>query len=185
MSPISQQGVLTELPILDDVLRVHAPQLGADLPAYRNHAYRVANFCAALRPPGRDSQDKIAIAAALHDLGIWTADTFDYLPPSIELATEYLRSCGRREWVPEITTMIGEHHKVTAYRGDPDWLVEPFRRADWVDVSRGIITYGVPRERLRQILTIWPNAGFHKRLAQLEFKRLQSHPLSPLPMMRW
>ena len=185
MSPVSQQGVLTELRILDDVLLAHAPQLGADLPAYRNHAYRVANLCAALRPPDPDSEDKIAIAAALHDLGIWTADTFDYLPPSIELATDYLRSCRRPAWVPEITTMIREHHKVSAYRGDPDWLVEPFRRADWVDVSRGIITYGVPRKRLRQILSTWPNAGFHRRLAQLAFERLQAQPLSPLPMLRW
>jgi hypothetical protein len=93
--------VLTELRVLDDVLLAHAPQLGADLPAYRNHAYRVANLCAALRPPDPDSHDKIAIAAALHDLGIWTADTFDYLPPSIELATDYLRSSGRPEWTAE------------------------------------------------------------------------------------
>lgn len=78
--------MLTELRVLEDVLLAHAPQLGADLPGYRNHAYRVANLCAALRPPDADSHERIAIAAALHDLGIWTADTFDYLPPSIELA---------------------------------------------------------------------------------------------------
>jgi hypothetical protein len=177
--------VLTELPVLDDILRAHAPQLGADLPAYRNHAYRVANLCAALRPPDPDSVDKIAIAAALHDLGIWTDHTFDYLPPSIELATDYLRSCSRPEWVPEVTTMIREHHKISAYGQDPHWLVEPFRRADWVDVSRGVITCGVPRKLLRQILSTWPNEGFHRRLAQLAFERFRSHPLKPLPMLRW
>ena len=89
--------MLTELRVLEDVLLAHAPQLGADLPGYRNHAYRVANLCAALRPPDPDSRDRIAIAAAFHDLGIWTADTFDYLPPSIELATDYLRRSGRPE----------------------------------------------------------------------------------------
>ena len=177
--------MLKELRALDDVLLAHAPQLGADLPAYRNHAYRVANLCAALRPPDPESRDKIAIAAALHDLGIWTAHTFDYLPPSIELATDYLRSCGRPEWVPEITTMIRAHHKVSPYRGDPHWLVEPFRRADWVDVSRGVISYGVPRKLRREILSTWPDAGFHRRLGQLAFERLQTHPLSPLPMLRW
>ena len=174
-----------ELRVIDDVLHAHARQLGADLPAYRNHAYRVANLCAALRPPGADGQDKIAIAAAMHDLGIWTAGTFDYLPPSIELATTHLRSCGRPEWTPEITTMIGEHHKISAYRGNPHWLVEPFRRADWVDVSRGVIRHGLPRRLLREIFSNWPDAGFHRRLAQLALERLRSHPLSPLPMMRW
>jgi hypothetical protein len=34
-------------------------------------------------------------------------------------------------------------------------------------------------------LQAWPNAGFHRRLAQLAFERLRSHPLSPLPMLRW
>jgi hypothetical protein len=87
--------------------------------------------------------------------------------------------------VPEITPMIREHHKVFPYRVDPHGLVEPFRRADWVDVSRGVISYGVPREFLRQILSTWPNAGFHRRLAQLALERLRSHPLRPLPMLRW
>jgi hypothetical protein len=177
--------VLTELRALEDVLAAYATQLGADLPGYRNHAYRVANLCAALRPPDPESHGRIAIAAALHDLGIWTADTLDYLPRSIQLATDYLRRSGRPEWVPEVTTMIREHHKIFAYRGDPHWLVEAFRRADWVDVSRGAISYGVPPKLLRQIFSTWPNAGFHRRLARLAFERLRSHPLRPLPMLRW
>ena len=174
-----------ELPILDEVMFAHAQQLGADLPAYRNHAYRVANLCAALGPPDAARDEKIAIAAAMHDLGIWTADTFDYLAPSIELATAHLRSCGRPEWTAEITTMIREHHKISVYRGASHWLVEPFRRADWVDVSRGVIGWGLPRNLLRQIFSTWPDAGFHRRLGQLAFQRLRSHPLSPLPMLRW
>ena len=173
-----------ELRIIDDVLFAHAQQLGADLPAYRNHAYRVANLCAALGPPDADRGEKIAIAAAMHDLGIWTADTFDYLGPSIELATTHLRSWGRPEWTAEITTMIREHHKISVYRGDTHSLVEPFRRADWVDVSRGLVTFGLSRTLLRQILAVWPSAGFHKRLVQLEFTRLRTHPWNPLPMMR-
>jgi len=177
--------VWNELRVIDDVLLAHAPQLGADLPAYRNHAYRVANLCAALRLPDADGHDKVEIAAAMHDLGIWTAGTFDCLPPSIELATAHLRSCGRPEWTAEITTMIGEHHRLSAHREDPHWLVEPFRRADWVDVPRGGIRYGLPQNLLRQIFSTWPDEGFHRRLAQLAFERLRSHPLSPLPMLRW
>src|SRR5262249_25802944 len=143
------------------------------------------NFCAALRPPDADGREKIAIAAAMHDLGIWTAHTFDYLPPSIELATAHLRRGGRAEWTAEITATIGEHHKLSMDRENPDWLVEPFRRADAVDVSRGVIRFGLPRSLLRQVFSTWPDAGFHRRLAQLALQRLQSHPLSPLPMVRW
>jgi hypothetical protein len=63
-------------------------------------------------------------------------------------------------------------------------LVEPFRKADWVDVSRGIVTYGLARRFLAEVFSTWPNAGFHKRLVQLSLKRLRTHPLHPLPMMR-
>ncbi|HEV2843617.1 MAG TPA: phosphohydrolase, partial [Thermoanaerobaculia bacterium] len=119
-----------------------------------------------------------------HDLGIWTDDTFDYLQPSVRLASAHLAQSGRTEWTPEITAMIFEHHKISAYRGNPDWLVEPFRRADWIDVSRGLRAFGLSRSLLREIFSAWPSAGFHKRLVQLELKRLRTHPWSPLPMFR-
>ena len=80
--------------------------------------------------------------------------------------------------------MIFEHHKMSPYRGDARWLVEPFRRADWVDVSRGLITFGLSRGLVREIFTRWPSEGFHKRLVQLELTRLRTHPWNPLPMMR-
>ena len=59
-----------------------------DFTAYRNHAYRVVNFCAHSRPAPTPRLEKIALAAAFHDLGIWTAHTFDYLEPSIDLACD-------------------------------------------------------------------------------------------------
>jgi hypothetical protein len=117
-------------------------------------------------------------------MGIWTDATFDYLAPSVRLAAAHLARSGRAEWTAEITAMILEHHKISRYRGDPQWLVEPFRRADWVDVSRGLITFGLSRGTLQQIFSTWPSAGFHTRLVQLELQRLRTHPWNPLPMMR-
>ena len=81
--------------------------------------------------------------------------------------------------------MIREHHKIRGFRGESADMIEPFRRADWIDVSLGVLSFGLPRERLRGIFARWPNAGFHKRLAQLTFKRLRTHPLSPLPVLKW
>jgi HD domain len=176
--------LLTELPALDALLRAHAAALGPDFTAYANHTWRVANFCAALASPDAEALEKIAIAAALHDLGIWTAGTFDYLPPSIALASEHLARSGRAHWGPEIGAMIREHHKVSAYRTEPGWLVEPFRRADWVDISRGALRFGLDRRRVREVFAVWPDAGFHWRLVQLTARRARTHPLSPLPMLR-
>ncbi len=174
----------TEIPALDEILAAHADVLGGDFTGYRNHTYRVANICAALTAADPEQLHKIAIAAALHDIGIWTDGTFDYLQPSIGVAIGYLSDAGLADWTPEITEMIREHHKLTAWRGRSDWLVEPFRRADWADVSRGIAAAGLPRGLLRELYATWPSAGFHRNLLRLELRHLRSHPLNPLPMFR-
>jgi hypothetical protein len=176
--------LLTVIAVLDEVLHAHRVALGRDFTAYRNHTYRVVNLCAVQISAGSEQIEKIAIAAAFHDLGIWTDGTFDYLAPSLELARAHLVQSNRPHWTAEISAMILEHHKVTPYRGHPDWLVEPFRRSDWIDVSRGLVRFGLSRTFLKEMSSTWPSAGFHKRLVQLSLARLRSHPWSPLPMVR-
>lgn len=176
--------MLTRVPLLDEILLAHAPALGQDFPGYRNHTYRVLNFAAAFAGPEPEPLEKLAIAATFHDLGIWTAGTFDYLPPSEALAQEYLTQTGRTGWEPEVRAMIREHHKVTPYRGAAGGLVETFRKADWVDVSHGLLRFGLRRSLLREVFSTFPNAGFHKKLVQLSSRRLLSHPWNPLPMFR-
>ena len=177
--------LLDRIDPLDRVLEQHAVELGADLTAYRNHTYRVVNLCVTLAPCADATLEKVALAAAFHDLGIWTARTFDYLAPSIDLACTHLDCAGHGDWRDSVTGMIREHHKIHRYRGADAAFIEPFRRADWIDVSLGALTFGLPRGRLREIKARWPNAGFHQRLAQLTFKRLRTHPLSPIPVLKW
>jgi hypothetical protein len=178
-------GLVTEISTLDAILDDHSAELGADETPYRNHAYRVANLCLAQSPSGAETLQKIAIAAAFHDLGIWTDRTFDYLAPSVTRASAWLTGSGKAAWTPEIAEMIRWHHKITRYRGRTDWLVEPFRRADWVDVTRGVLTFGTPRSFVAELYATWPDAGFHTRLLQLELGHLRKHPLNPLPVFRW
>jgi hypothetical protein len=111
--------------------------------------------------------EKIAVAAVLHDLGIWTKHTFDYIAPSVGIAREHLAARGRADWIPEIEAMIVNHHKITPSRANPQSLVESFRRADWIDVSRGLRRFGLPRMFIAAVDAAWPNAGFHRRLVQL------------------
>jgi hypothetical protein len=179
-----EKQMLTAIATLDEVLHAHREVLGRDFTAYRNHTYRVTNLCIAQTSGVPEQIEKTAIAAAFHDLGIWTDGTFDYLPPSVRLANAHLIRLGKEEWTAEITEMILEHHKISAYHGNPQWLVEPFRRADWADVSRGIIRFGLSRSLLREIFATWPDVGFHNLLVRLELTRLRTHPWNPLPMMR-
>jgi hypothetical protein len=166
---------------VDAILADHAAPLAGDFGGYRNHARRIAIFCSALSGPAPDAEEKIAIAAAFHDLGIWTDGTFDYLDPSVTRAVTYLEQTGRCDWTPEIRSMILGHHAIRPATG----LEEAFRRADWIDVSLGIRRFGLPRSLIRQSFARFPSAGFHTRLVTLALRRFRSHPLDPLPMLRW
>ena len=128
--------------------------------------------------------DKVSIAAAFHDLGIWADDTFDYLAPSERLARAYLARTNRLAWVDEVEAIIEEHHKLGRYLSHPEWLVEPFRRADWTDVSRGVLRFGLPRRFVGDVVAAFPNAGFHRKLVALTWRQFKAHPLSPIPVLR-
>jgi hypothetical protein len=183
-SDATAAALVTSLPIVDDVLERHAAALGRDFVAYRNHVYRVVNLCLAVIGGNRQNLEKISLAAAFHDLGIWTDRTFDYIEPSVSLAREHLAAGSHAGWISEIEAMIENHHKITRARAHPDWLVEGFRRADWIDVSRGFRRFGLARPLIRSLFAIWPSAGFQWRLVELTAARFRRHPFTPLPMVR-
>ena len=180
---VAAAGLVTTVAAIDQVLDDHAAALGDDFIAYRHHVYRVVNLCAAI-VEDRVDLEKIAIAAVFHDLGIWTDKTFDYIAPSVVLARQYLIAHGRADWIAEIERTIADHHKITTSRAGPASLIEAFRRADWIDVTYGVRTFGLPRPLIRSVLVHWPSAGFHRRLVQLTVQRFRTHPLTPLPMIR-
>jgi HD domain-containing protein len=176
--------LVTSFSIVDEVLDQCRSELGHDFDAYHNHVYRVLNLCAALAC-GRDAElEKIATASVFHDLGIWTDHTFDYIAPSATLAREHLASHSRAEWIPDVDAMIVNHHKITRARSDSCSLVEAFRRADWIDVTRGIRRFGLARSFIASVFATWPSAGFHWRLVELAVDRFRHHPLTPLPMVK-
>ena len=174
--------LVTRIPIIDDVLNEHATVLRNDFLGYRNHVYRIVNLCVAI--VGRSELEKIAVAAVFHDLGIWTNGTFDYIAPSIALAHHYLVARAPEGWTAEIEGMIADHHKITPSTTATHSLIEPFRRADWIDVTRGLRRFGLPRPFVARLFATWPSAGFHWRLLTLTAARFRSHPLTPLPMVR-
>ncbi len=171
-------------PIVDDILEEYRTSLGSDFAAYKNHCYRVLNLCLAFCEKDTETTSKVSIAVAFHDLAIWTDNTIDYLEPSIRLARDYLTTMRQEALGDEIGTMIEQHHKIRKYQANPEWLVEPFRKADLIDVSRGWLKCGLPSSYITEILQEFPNAGFHKRLIELTIQRIKTNPFSPLPMMK-
>lgn len=177
--------MIEQAPLLDTLLEAHKSAIGNAWTPYRNHCMRVLNFAVLLSNTESDTLDKLQIALAFHDVGVWTHDTIDYLDPSADLARTWLADNGNANWADEIADMITEHHKFTAYSGTQGRLVETLRRADLVDVSLGIVRFGLPGDAVKAIRQHWPNAGFHKTLIKLMGRQLTRDPLRPLPMMKW
>jgi len=176
----------SNIPLLEEILAEYKDVVGEDFQPYKNHVYRVVNFCFQLKQDvDAEQEEKIIIAACFHDLGIWTNDTVDYLQPSIVLAKEYLKRRHLEEWSVEIELMIDMHHKFRKYADDNHPLVELFRRADLVDVSLGIVKFSLSTDYIKNVKIEFPNAGFHKKLIKLTIREFFRNPLKPLPMMRW
>lgn len=175
--------VQTCFPVVDAIVEQFSSALGRDRIAYANHVVRVLNYFSALTP-GHVCPEQVLVAASFHDLGIWSAKTFDYLAPSVQLARDYLESANRDSLVPEVAALIFQHHKLTPYRADFASTVETFRRADLIDVSWGAIRFGVERPFIHAVKSSFPNAGFHRRLLVLTAQQFLKDPLDPLPMVR-
>ncbi len=171
-------------PMIEDVLSAWSASLGDDATAYRGHVYRMFNFCRALLDDAA-FDERVAVAAVYHDLGIWSDGTFDYLAPSAARAEAYLAEHGRADEVREVAEMIAWHHKLRPCRWTGGERAEAFRRADLVDVSLGVVRFGLPRTYVSEIRAAFPNAGFHRCLVRVGAAWLVRHPLRPLPMMRW
>ena len=170
-------------PLIEDLLQKFQSAIGSDYDKYRNHVYRVFLNCLLLDTT-KDNEDKYAIAAVFHDIGIWTNHTFDYLAPSIEQAKIYLNETGREDWIEEIMFMIGNHHKLSSYKDDYFKTVETFRQADWIDVSFGILRFGIDKQSIQLNKQKFPTSGFHRFLIKATTKNFLKHPANPLPMFR-
>lgn len=168
---------------VDAILADWREALGADFDAYRNHAQRVCRLAAHLG--ARGDKRSVAVAAAFHDLGIWSDATLDYLEPSVARAEAWLTAAGEPERIAPVAAIIRNHHKLTPYAGPHAALVEPFRRADLADASRGLIRAGADRRFYHLLVQSLPYHGFHRRLAGLLLRNWGRHPLRPLPMFRW
>lgn len=167
--------------IIDGVILSYQSQLGSHYAKYRNHVYRVFNLAIILSNPDQENTNAIAIAAAFHDLGIWTANTFDYLAPSIALARKYLAQNNLLHLEPLVIETINNHHKLSAYKSDV--VVEAFRKADLIDLSFGLIKFGMDAKTVKALRKQFPSSGFHRFIIMQALKNTARHPLNPLPMM--
>lgn len=78
---------------------------------------------------------------------------------------------------------IERHHEVRA-QWDRGAEVELMRRADLVDVSAGVIGFGLPRSRYNELVSEIPREGMYRHIAGLVGHQLRDRPLSMLKIFR-
>lgn len=154
-------------PLAEEILeshryRAHGDDVGFD--AYKAHVYRVLNYARALSEDVPDRDDKLAIAVSFHDLAVF--DTLDYLVPSIVAQDAWLQRTGRTQWSDELAVMVAEHHRFTRYAAPRPHavLVEAMRRADLVDVSQGLVRFGLPGAFVKEVRGSFDAGVFFKRV---------------------
>lgn len=183
---VSTPAIIRSDDLVEEILdthRDHARGDDAGYRGYRGHVYRVLNFARVLVPDGEQRDAKLAVAAAFHDLDVFS--TLDYLIPSIRAQDAWLKQTGRETWAPELAVVVAEHHRFLTYRGEHAWLAEGFRRADLVDVSQGLIRFGISREYVRAVRDSFDVGTFFTRvIPRMTGRHLRRHPLNPLPHMR-
>jgi hypothetical protein len=164
---VTTPEILRSLPLAEEILeshrhRAHGDDAGYD--AYKAHVYRVVNFAPALTPQASDRDDKLAVAAAFHDIAAF--DTLGYLVPSIEAQDVWLRQNGRETWADELALIVAEHRRLSGYGPPRPYapLVEAVRRADLIDVSQGLIRFGLPRSYVKEVRAAFDASGFFKRV---------------------
>lgn len=164
---------------IDQVLADFKKQLGTDYQAYRNHAQRV--YLIHQHLSGENPSEEVVIAAAFHDLGIWTNETWDYLDPSNALARRF---CQEKELDQKlVASLILNHHKISSHK--PNIEVENFRKADLIDFTRHAVRFGIGKKWLKSLMDTYPWHNFHSVLAAKFFKYAWKNPLRPFPMMKW
>lgn len=178
-------NVMTSYEYADEILAGYKNLIGKDFDGYRNHTTRMLNFCHFLLPDiSPEDSRKLQIAAAFHDIALWTHDRVDYLVPSYQVCNEYLQSNDLAAWQEEVQIIIDMHHLLGAYVGPHQRLAEVFRQADLVDFSMGFVKNGISRNFIKAVKVALPNKGFHKTLMRFSIKQLGRNPFNPMPMMR-
>lgn len=167
--------------LITEILKPYKDQLGLDYDAYHHHAQRVYQYAITFLLVRE--REKIAIAAAFHDLDIWVSGSMNYLNGSVQLCKEYLAQTESGILPDEIAFFIQQHHKIRPILGNEE--AEAFRKADLVDLSGGRIHFNLPKSIIWETEQNYSRLGFSKIMLRKSllhaFKNLQN----PFPMIKW
>jgi hypothetical protein len=179
---------LAATPAAQDALARLRRATGSANGPMERHCLRVRHIAAELgRRRGWELDGElVTVAAILHDIGIYPAASRGgvYTADGAALAREMLAVHG---WSAERTELCAEaidrHHDLRSQR-ERGGEVEAIRLADLVDVSGGLLRFGLDRRWLKALSHDVPRRGLAGELARVVGRALRERPLT-VPRIFW
>lgn len=159
--------VIESSPMVEKLLEPYRDVIGDDYAGYRGHIYRVLSYTLHFLNGDETHRDAIELALVFHDIALWTDKELAYLEDSATHA-QHINETQNLGIEPQLLhDMIYYHHKITPYRGPHQEVINAFRKADWIDATKGILAKGMPRMHIRKVKAAIPAAGFYETLMRL------------------
>jgi predicted hydrolase (HD superfamily) len=131
-------------------------------------------------------REVLLIAGLLHDIGLYDAVSHGgvYVREGAEFTAELLRTQGWDEERIRLTfDAIERHHEVRS-QWERGAEVELIRRADLVDLSSGLVRFGLSREWLRDLFKSVPRDGTYGTIGRKVGAQLLHRPLTFVRIFR-
>jgi predicted hydrolase (HD superfamily) len=160
-------------------LREITGQSGGPMERHGLRVFLIADRLATAREAKVD-REVLLIAGLLHDIGLYDEASHGgvYVREGAEFTAELLRSQGWDEGRIRLCfDAIERHHELRPQwnRGDE---VELIRRADLVDLTSGLVRFGLSREWLRDLFKSVPRDGTYGTIGREVGRLLIHRPLT-------
>jgi hypothetical protein len=160
-------------------LRDATGEAGGPMERHGIRVFLIADRLATARELKVD-REVLLIAGLLHDVGLYDAASHGgvYVKEGAEFTAEILR---KQDWDEDRIRLcfdaIERHHELRSQwdRGDE---VELIRRADLVDVSYGLVRFGLSREWIRDLFESVSRDGTYRTIGHEVARVLRHRPLT-------
>jgi HD domain len=150
---------------------------GLDSPLER-HCLRQFAIAERLADDRAFDRELLLCACWLHDLGLFTRSRDPYVTEGARLAARVLKPF---DWPPErlqrCMDACEQHHAPTS-RMVMGLEVELVRQSDLVDVSAGLVSFGLDRRWLRELFREVPRDGLWRLIGSSVLNELRRRPAS-------
>lgn len=135
---------------------------------------------------GRVDREALLCAALLHDAGLLPAAATPaaYVTDSRRLIEPLLRDNGWPEARRVLAGAAAEHHHELLPQWGRGLEVELLRRADLVDLTQGLVRFGLDREWVRQLRARISAAGFRRQVLRLLARHARERPTTLLRIVK-